>query len=180
MVQKALDRSLKTFSWRKQNSWQVAVDTTSLLASDIQILGLIFLELGDYANAKIYLDRQVDLFKAADEWLYLPTGLNARAKMHVKLENFEAALDDLNDAISISQRTGATFGEWEANLSFAQFYFVQGDFELSRSYLEKVKSLPGMELYKFRDDEILTLENDLSQKTDVAEDELDLNLVVEQ
>ncbi|GEM_PF-214430 len=162
-VQKALDRSLKTFAWRKQNSWQVAIDTTSLLASDIQVLGLIFLELGDIANAKVYLDRQVDLFKSADEWLYLPTGLNARSNLHIKLNNFQSAVDDLEEALNISQRTGALFGEWEACINLAQLYSNKGDNELSKSYLVRAKALPEMGHYKFRDTEIAELESNLSE-----------------
>jgi tetratricopeptide (TPR) repeat protein len=160
-VQEALDRSLRTFAWRKQKSWQVAIDTTSLLASDIQVLGLVFLELGDTANAKIYLDKQVDLFKSADEWLYLPTGLNARAKLHIKMKNFESAVCDLEEALNISQRTGAVFGAWEACVNFAQLHFELEDYELSKSYLARAKALPEMELYKFRDIEIKQLENSL-------------------
>ncbi|MBL4820534.1 MAG: tetratricopeptide repeat protein [Gammaproteobacteria bacterium] len=157
--QEALQRSLKTFAWRKEKSWQVAVDTTSLLASDIQVLGLIFLELGDHVNAKIYLNKQVDLFKAADELLYLPTGLNARAKLHIKVNDFQAAISDLEEALQVSRRTGAKFGEWEAYINLAQLYYERQDFTLSETYLQKAKDIPDMGLYRFRDAEISNLEN---------------------
>ncbi len=157
------NRSLKTFAWREQNSWQVAIDTTSLLASDIIVMGLIFLKVGDKINAKHYLDRQVNLLKSSDEWLYLPTGLSSRAKFNIAMENFEAALKDLEEAIEIAQRTGAKFGEWEAYLGMAQLQLKREKYKLSHEYLSKATSMPNMEEYRFRDTEILELQSRLAE-----------------
>ncbi|NKB33071.1 MAG: hypothetical protein GKR91_08240 [Pseudomonadales bacterium] len=161
-VKGALNRALKTFAWRHLESWQVAIDTTSLLASDILVLGLIFLESGDKINAKKYLDRQIELLKTADEWLYLPTGLSSRARFHTAVENFQEALKDLDEAISISQITGAKFGEWEAYLGMAQLRLKQENYELSNEYLGKALALPNMEMYRFRDKEIAELRETLA------------------
>jgi len=160
--QQALERSLKTFGWRERKSWQVLVDTTSLLASDLMVLGLISLRMGDLINAKIHLDKQLELLKSADEWLYLPTGLNSRALFYIRTKNFEAAAEDLEEALSISKRTGAKFGEWETYLNLSQLYFKQEDFRTSKSYLDKAKGMPGMAVYRFRDAEIDELEKNLS------------------
>ena len=108
--QEALERLVKTFAWRKRKSWQVAIDTTSLFASDLLVLGLTFLARGDLINAKKYLDQQVELFRSADEWLYLPTGLHSRARYFIKVKDFQAATADLNEALQIAQRTGAVLG----------------------------------------------------------------------
>ena len=160
--EKALERSLKTFAWREMKSWQVASDTTSLLASDILVLGLIFLKLGDMSNAYKYLDKQVELFKSSDEWLYLPTGLNSRARFYSATDDFESALDDLRESIEIATNTGAKFGEWEAHLDMAQVYLAMNDKSLSSKSLEKAKQMPNMDQYKFRDHEIAELESKLA------------------
>lgn len=158
----ALERALKTFAWRKRKTWQVSVDTTSLLASDLLVLGLSFLQRGDYTNAKINLDSQVELLKSADEWLYLPTGLNARATYYIKVKNYPRAIADLREALEISQRTGARFGQWESYLNFSQLHLAKSEHEAAKRFLDKATSLEGMSDYKFRDREIERLKNSLS------------------
>jgi tetratricopeptide (TPR) repeat protein len=160
--EKALDRSLKTFSWRSKGGWQVAIDTTSLLASDMQILGLASLALGDHANGKLYLDKQVDLLKEADEWLYLPSGLNARANFYLAVGDCNAAGDDLEDALEISKRTGARFGEWETYLNLMNLYVQKQEFSKARKASEELDKITGMSLYTFRDDEIKTLRSEIN------------------
>ena len=125
------------------------------------VLGLVFLRTGDLVNAKVYLDKEVELLKSADEWLYLPTGLNSRALYYIETKNFDAAHEDLEDALSISKRTGAKFGEWETYLNFSQLYIKQGDMQASKSYLGKVKAMSGMDTYRFRDSEIEEIERHL-------------------
>lgn len=157
----ALRRSLKTFAWRESNSWQVAIDTTSLYASDVLVLGLIFLTLGDLRNAEKQLNKQVDLFRSADEWLYLPTGLCARASFLIETGNYPEAEKDLQEALAISMRTGAKFAQWEACLSFVMLYLKQGNTGAARDFLGRLKQIAGMENYRFRDGEILELEKSL-------------------
>lgn len=159
----ALERALKTAAWRKQKSWQVTVDTTSLLASDLLVLGLILLQRGDYANAKVNLDEQVELFKSAHDWLYLPTGLNARATYFIKIANYPCAIADLREALEISQRTGARLGQWESYLNFSQLHLAKSEHEAAKRFLDKALSLDGMSDYKFRDREIEQLKDSLSQ-----------------
>lgn len=155
--QQALQRSLKTFAWRQLKSWQVAIDTTSLYASDLLVLGLIFLQLGDLKNAEKHLNQQVDLFKSADEWLYLPTGLISRAKFFIASNNFLEAERDLEEALSISVRTGAKFAQWEAYICFAELSLKQQNYGSGLSYLDRARKLPGMEIYRFREAEIAAL-----------------------
>lgn len=159
--ERALARSLKTMAWRSNGDWQVAIDTTSLLASDLQILGLAFLETGDKTNARLYLEKQLDLLKEADEWLYLPSGLNARAQLAIETADFDAAHKDLESALDISRRTGARFGEWETYLNFANLFLRKNDLVKARSYLEKLNVVEGMDLYKFREGQITLLRTQL-------------------
>lgn len=153
-IPEALNRSLKTFAWRRRESWQVRIDTTSLLASDTLVQGLIFMELGDLTNARICLDEQVDLFRSLDEWLYLPTGLNYRARFLIRVGEFDKARSDLEESVDISKRTGARFGEWEAYLEFASLHLKMEDFTECERYLNLASSMEGMDSYKFRNSEI--------------------------
>jgi tetratricopeptide (TPR) repeat protein len=157
----ALQRSLQTLAWRSQGTWQVSVDTTSLLASDLQILGLCYLQLGDKVNAKVYLDKQLDLLQEADEWLYMPSGLNARASYCMAMGDYAAAHADLIKALEISRRTGARFGEWETCLNLSQVHLKWGNRSKAVRYLEELDQVPDMNLYRFRDKELTRLRADL-------------------
>ena len=153
----AIERSLKTLSWRESNSWQTSIDSSSIYAGDIQILGLAYLEVRDFSNAKLYLERLVDILKEANEWLYLPAGLNARSKYYSATGNYKAAEADLLSALSISRRIGAKFDEWESLLNLAKLKYEEKEIDKSKSYLEQFEKVEGMELYKFRDKEIQRL-----------------------
>ncbi|MCP5345709.1 MAG: NB-ARC domain-containing protein [Gammaproteobacteria bacterium] len=157
----ALERSLKTFSWRSKSSWQVAIDTTSLLASDMQILGLAYLALGDKANAKIYLNRQVELLKEADEWLYLPSGLNARASFYNATGDFESARGDLEKALEISRRTGARFGEWETLINLSHLYLQVKEPRKARNAIKELDLVGDMSIYAYRRREVEQLREDI-------------------
>lgn len=157
--QQALDRLVKTFGWRKRKTWQVAIDTPSIYASDLLILGLTFLARDDLINAKKYLDRQVELFRSSDEWLYLPTGLHSRARYFIKVEDFQAAIADLDEALQIAQRTGAVFGEWESYINFAHLYQARNQVSKCKEYLRKAAELPNMAMYRFRDKEVEELQD---------------------
>lgn len=128
----------------------------------MMVLALVFLEMGDFVNSRLYMDRQIELFKHADEWLYLPTGLNYRARFFTKTKEYDLAEKDLEAALSISLRTGALFEQWETYLSYAKIYFEKKEFEKSLQYLDKALGLPGMHMYKFRDAEIANLKNAIS------------------
>ena len=170
-VELALKRSLETMSWRSKGAWQVRVDTTSLLASDLQILGLCFLELDDKVNAKVYLDKQLQLLREADEWLYLPSGLNARAAYFLEIGDYGHAQEDLFEALEISRRTGARFGEWETCLNLAQLYLKRGSRAKAKKYLAEMQKVPNMESYRFRRKELENLRKTLNRSscTELAE-----------
>jgi transcriptional regulator with XRE-family HTH domain len=157
----ALARALKTQAWREDKTWQVAIDTTSLLASDLMVLGLIFLERGDLVNAKLYLEKQVELLQSDDEWLYLPTGLNARSKYYLKTADFKAAHNDLALAAEISIRTGAKFSEWETYLNYCVLYLAQSDLDEARLFYDKTIKLESMADYKFRSKEMSAIASQL-------------------
>lgn len=162
-LDEALERSLKTFSWREQKTWQVEFDTTSLLASDTLVLGLIYLKMNNFENAEIHLNKQVEMFKSNDEWLYLPTGLNSRALLYIETEKYEEAEIDLLEALDISERTGAKFGEWETCINLCRLYLVKGNLNKGGDYLKRATGMAGMSAYKFRDSEIAELEVSLTE-----------------
>lgn len=162
----ALERALKTQAWREAKTWQVAIDTTSLFASDLMVLGLVFLERGDMVNAKLYLEKQVEVLQSADEWLYLPTGLNARSKYYMSVSDFESARSDLALAEEIAISTGAKFSQWETYLNYSLNSIAESDLEGARLYYDKAMSLEGMSDYRFRDKEIHAIESKLGLQND--------------
>ena len=157
-VEKAWERSRLTFQWRENKSWQVEFDTTSLYGSDLLFHGLICQERGDSKTAEKLLDQQVNLFREANEWLYLPTGLNYRAKYFIQCDRLIDAARDLKESLSISMRTGAKLEQWETYLNYAHLHLKRRKPRLVRRYLNKAARLDGMSSYKFRDHEIDELE----------------------
>jgi len=153
----AIDLMLRAKQWRENRSWQVTLDTASLEASDILILGLANLAEGNSQAAREYLDQEVALFQNANEWLYLSSGLNSRALYHFKTGNCEAALKDLEESIDISTRTGANLGRWEANLMLAEIYMQKGSLEEGRACLREADSLLSAQVYRYRFDYICGL-----------------------
>lgn len=147
-TEKALQRALLTLAWRKTNAWQVAVDTTSLYATDLLVLGLIYLKLDDLINAAHYLNKQVELFKAANEWLYLPSGLIGRAKLHMANSDYASAEQDLVEALSIARNTGARFSEWEAEIALAEMAMKSGNIQLGHSCFQRAMEIEGMDSYR--------------------------------
>ena len=160
-VEKALERALLTLEWRETNAWQVAVDTTSLYASDLLVLGLIYLELDDLKNASHYLNKQVELFKAANEWLYLPTGLIARAKLHIARGDQVAAKRDLEEALAIAKNTGALLSIWEANIALAELAVSSADKHTGQSYFQRAMDMKGMEAYRHYSSQLESLQAQL-------------------
>lgn len=158
----ALERALQRFAWRETKSWQTEIDTASILGSDTLTLGIAYLDQGDVENASKYLHKQIEIFRDSEEWLYLPTGLNFRARYYVEVGQFSLAEKDLDESIAISKRTGATFGEWEAYLEFARLYASIGNIEKGRGYLEEALNLPKMNQFRFRQIEIEKLKSKLS------------------
>lgn len=163
----ALLRSLKTFKWRESNSWQTKFDITSLYASDLLVLGLIYLELEEFEKSKELLDRQVKVLRDAGEWLYLPIGLHSRSLYFLKLGELARAEKDLSESLELSLHTGATFSEWECYLNYALLYAKKNDIEQSSEYLAKAENLEGMSLYKFRDKEIAELKKQLASASSI-------------
>ncbi|MFT5843587.1 MAG: tetratricopeptide (TPR) repeat protein/transcriptional regulator with XRE-family HTH domain [Pseudohongiellaceae bacterium] len=147
-TERALERALLTLEWRRTNAWQVAVDTSSLYATDLLLLGLSYLKLADLKNASHYLNKQVELFRAANEWLYLPSGLIGRAKLHMANSDYISAEQDLVEALSIARDTGARFSEWEAEIAFAELALKSGNTQLAESSYKHAIEIEGMESYR--------------------------------
>lgn len=160
-TEKAIERLLRAAAWRARSSWQVTFDTVSLEASDMLVLGQAFMEIGDLTNACRYLNKQVELFRSANEWLYLPTGLNSRAMYFLEIEDYSLAESDLEESIDISKRTGAKFGEWGAYIQSASLCLKTQSYDQGLFFLEKAEELPGMESYKFRRNQVEFLKEQL-------------------
>jgi transcriptional regulator with XRE-family HTH domain/tetratricopeptide (TPR) repeat protein len=147
-TQKALKRALLTIEWREKKAWPIAIDTTSLFATDLQVLGLIYLNLGDLKNSSYYLEKQVQLFKGGNEWLYLPSGLIARARLYATIYDFGSAQKDLEEALSITKKTGARYSEWEANIALAELAIHTQNLQEGKIFFERAMQIEGMEAYK--------------------------------
>ncbi len=163
-VEKSIERGHRTQQWREAGSWQVRAYTTSILASDLMVLGLGYLTRGDMEAAKRYLDEQVELFRASNDWLYFPTGLNARSRLHVVTGNFTAAKKDLEESLGVSRRTGARHSEWEAYINLAQLGIAEKVFDSASHYLQLIENFEGMDEFRYRDSDIAELKKQLASE----------------
>ena len=156
-TERALERALLTLEWRRTKSWQVGVDTTSLYATDLLVLGLIYLELDDTNNASYYLNKSVELFKASNEWLYLPSGLIGRGKLFNVEGNHVAAQRDLEEALAIAKNTGALLSTWEANIALAELAVNSEDLHAGQLYFERAIQLKGMGSHRHYSEKLKSL-----------------------
>jgi len=147
-AEKALQRALLTLKWRKANAWQVTLDTTSLYATDLLVLGLIYQHLGEFEKAAHYLNLQVKLFREASEWLYLPSGLIGRAKFYMAVGECDAAERDLRESLAIAKNTGAQLSTWEALLVSTQLAIDSGEHEVAEKVLRRAMELQDMSAYR--------------------------------
>lgn len=158
---RALERALMTLEWRKANTWQVSVDTTSLYASDLIVLGMIYLNLDDLDKASHFLNKQVELLKSANEWLYLPSGLVARARLHIANGEYTLARQDLEEALIIARNTGAKFSEWETEIALSELAVKLDNIEAGRSHYRIAAAVSGMERFENFSSSLSSLETRL-------------------
>jgi tetratricopeptide (TPR) repeat protein len=158
----ALERAKKTMTWREKGAWQVSVDTTSLYASDLLCLGLAYLVNGDFKHAFGHLDKQVAVLREADEWLYLPAGLCARAQYFFAVSDLANAMKDAEEAINIAKMTGAHYAERSSLIVAIKIALLNGENELARNYLSEARSIRGLDQFRRQEAEIIEIERMLT------------------
>jgi len=96
------------------------------------VLGFAYFRLGFIPEAEELFEKQLSILVAAEEWLYLPAGLVARAQFYAAIGSHAAAKADLNEALRIAERTGAILSRIDALLCFTQLHITEGSLDYAR------------------------------------------------
>lgn len=160
-IEQALLRSLQTIAWREAGDWQTRVDAPSLEASDLMVLGFAYLRLGRLTDAEEIFERQLAILLAAEEWLYLPAGLVARAQFYMAIGSHAAAKADLNEALSIAERSGAVLSRIDALLCFTRLQIAEGNRDYAQAYFAEARLLSDQICVVYYAEKIQSVEDEI-------------------
>ncbi|MEX2130381.1 MAG: hypothetical protein WD772_02760 [Pseudohongiellaceae bacterium] len=149
-AQAGLERAQLSLRWRQQNAWQTRFDTTTLNAMDHLAVGLAYLRLGDLKNAEVFMETQIELLRAVDDWLFLPFGLTHRSELHLARGNITEARADIEESIRIAERTGAKLLLRDAYLAMCQVNLIEQRQSDVKEYLQLASDLQLESGYKSR------------------------------
>lgn len=152
-----LERAELSLEWRRTNGWQTRFDTTTLNAMDHLAMGRALLLLGKISRAQVYLNMQVDMLRAVDDWLFLPFGLNHRSLMHIVRRDYQQAWLDLDESMRIAKQTGALLLLRDAHINMCHLHVEQDDLTTARDWLARARAIPIQAGYGSRESELAEL-----------------------
>jgi tetratricopeptide (TPR) repeat protein len=152
------NRASKTLEWGEKGQWllEIALDHLSLGRSYM----LQALEKGthNFIQASTHLNQAVLGLQKAGNKHYLPRGLLARAELYMEQKDFEKAMRDLDEAMTIAERGEMGLHKADCHLGYARLYLVIVDKEKAREELAVAKEMIGKMGYHRRDGEVKELE----------------------
>ena len=125
------------------------------------VLGFAYFRLGFIPEAEELFEKQLSILVAAEEWLYLPAGLVARAQFYAAIGSHAAAKADLNEALRIAERTGAILSRIDALLCFTHLHITEGSLDYARAYLAEARLLSDQIHLAYYADKIQSAENEI-------------------
>ena len=134
------ERAKKFFEWR------VPEDSLLTIALDNLSLGRAYLMIadrdgtGDYADAKIHLDRAVDGLRQAGTQEHLLLGLLARAGFNRLRSDYDAVHRDLEETMELATRCGMRLHETDAHLEYARIYLAMVESDPAKADEYRVKA----------------------------------------
>jgi len=141
------------------------------LARTNNVIGHIYTNWSRYAQAQEYLVQSKDVANHND-WIAIElTALHQLAKLHLKMQDLNGALDYLQEAETRATMLEQFYAQAEIHLDFAEAYKRKGDFEAALKHHEAYHSLYRQRFAEERDAKLRTLE--IAQKTRNARVEAD-------
>jgi tetratricopeptide (TPR) repeat protein len=116
---------------------------------------------GDYTQAAAHLEQAVDGLRQAGRQDMLPLGLLARAELRRVMGALDQARRDLDEALSITTRSGMRLYGADCHLEYTRLYLASGEQEKARESLAKAKAMIEEMGYHWRDGEVAELEKAL-------------------
>ena len=143
----------------------IALDQLSLGRA---ILGLALAMAGDFEDAVEPLSAAVQGLRDANQELYLPTGLIARATLHRFRGDVAAAEADLEEALDIAERGSMRLHECDAHLEWARLRLsvttqAAEDLDGARRHLDTARALVASTGYRRREREVAELTRALAR-----------------
>ncbi len=156
---------------RAAQTLQLAQQSGNLLDSalDFLSLGRAFLlqtqrgKVSNYAQATNHLNQAVDGLRMAGYLEFLSRGLLARAELHMVKREFSSACADLDEALSIAERSKMELYQTDCHLGYARLYLAQGEKERARESWAKAKEIIERMGYHRRDKDVLDIERQIGE-----------------
>lgn len=100
----------------------------------LMALGDIAFDNGNFGAALTYFERAEEKFPASPE--HTPTTVLKQGKVHLKMEQFESAMDDFKRILLVREWRGAANAE--AQYQIGQVHYAQGNFSTARGFFQRV------------------------------------------
>lgn len=148
------ERATYTLEIAKANNWLADIALDQLSLGRAYLLSYRLGCIDDLALAEGYLDQAVTGTREAKTLHHLPQGLLARAGLHRVKYQFEQALDDLDEAMSIAERGGMGLYQADCQLEYARLYLAENNREKARGHWRTAKEVIEQTGYHLRDREV--------------------------
>ena len=149
-----LERAAQALQVVETHHWLLPIALDHLSLGRAHFLAAQGGEAGELERAAGHLSQAVDGLRSAGRQDFLPLGLLARAALHLHTRAFDKVRRDLNEALSLSVRSGFRLHEADAHLGFARLTLAQGDPAKAREHLEKAQGIVTATGYHRRDGEV--------------------------
>lgn len=152
----------KTLEWAVQQAVLLdpALDHLSLgRACQLQSMQK---KTGDFSLAVSHLNEAVEGLRKAGQHDYIARGLLARAELYRVTKEFDKALKDLTEAMTIATRGGMRLREADCHLEQARLHLATGNVDEARKSHEIAKKMVDEMGYHRRDKEVEELDEQLA------------------
>ena len=117
----------------------------------------------DFSQAKKHLNLAIEGLQQFGGQEQIIRGLLARAKLYLANDDFDFAKRDLDEAMTIVERSGMRLYQADCHLEYARFNIEIGEKEEAGKNLLTAKEMIGNMEYHLRDGDILEIEEQLGK-----------------
>ncbi len=104
------------------------------MAHSLNILGVAYMEKGDFLTSKSYFERSLRIKKEGSADQNIANTLNNLAILHSKFGNYDKSIDYQNQSLSISEKTNDSLGKAQSLNNIATLYNRMGSYDKALEY----------------------------------------------
>jgi tetratricopeptide (TPR) repeat protein len=156
--QEVLSRAEQTLEMAKTLKYLLDVALDYLTFGRAHLLQALQEGSQEFTQAAEHLNRAVDGLRQAGQQQELPRGLLARAELYKVRGEFDRALHDIEEAMTITERGEMGLHQADCHLEYARLYLAMGDKDRAREHLAIAIKMIEQMGYHRRDHEVKELE----------------------